>query len=188
MGPGRPVVPGVRAPPLLNTSEEHDLALLRLDGSVFRRITTGGAEDGAWSVRGDIAFSSYPRLYLLRKGSRTGREPMVRPPRPSDSPTWSPSGRTVAFVRDHGEDRQYVWLVRRDGTHARPFMRRPADAPTFSPDGRLLVYQRDDASLYVVPLTRRGKPRELVIGNGCLSSEPCITDFDWQPRAGGRRP
>jgi TolB protein len=61
------------------------------------------------------------------------------------SPAWSPSGRTIAFVRfsPTASFENDIWTVRRDGRGSRLLVREPgwAVSLSYSPNGRQLVYR-----------------------------------------------
>lgn len=78
-------------------------------------------------------------------------EPGAAPPRPltfgerSDgSPTFSPDGTRIAFVRAEGEISQ-IWILPLTGGEAYPLTttRHGADSPVWSPDGSRLLYRSD---------------------------------------------
>lgn len=62
--------------------------------------------------------------------------------------TWSPDGRSLAFIRTADEDAR-IWTAAADGTGARPITKPPRpwyDAdPSWSPDGRRVVFVRTTA-------------------------------------------
>jgi Tol biopolymer transport system component len=61
------------------------------------------------------------------------------------TPSWSPDGGRLAYVRlDNGHETSELWVVRRDGTklHGLAIVH-AADAPTWSPDGRWIAYAGD---------------------------------------------
>ena len=66
-------------------------------------------------------------------------------------PVWSPDGRSIAFVRhrfaenDEHDDDARVWIVRQDGSGARPVSTTPSSSryesdPVWSPDGREIAF------------------------------------------------
>jgi Tol biopolymer transport system component len=61
------------------------------------------------------------------------------------TPTWSPDGSALAYIRvDNGHETSELWVVRRDGTklHGLAIVH-AADAATWSPDGRWIAYAGD---------------------------------------------
>jgi Tol biopolymer transport system component len=163
------------------TAAQHDglgkrrsLYVLRPDGRGLRRLTTSDRSDvdAAWSSGGGlIAYSSGVLVPIPASGgdwgvdeaeidvlnSASGR---VRPltstvsPFVDASPTWSPDGRRIAFVRyDHYEEspENGVYVIGTDGQGLRriavfgsstneSFWPSPPTAIDWSPDGKLLAF------------------------------------------------
>ncbi len=78
---------------------------------------------------------------------------------PNDStPTYSPSGRLIAFSRNGG-----IWLIRANGTHPHRLARgeEPTN-PDFSPNGRRIVFDDYESLIYTVSV-RGGRVRSLKV-------------------------
>jgi TolB protein len=103
------------------TDPAHLVALyvMRADGTHVRRLTQRGTR-----IRGDHRFQDR-------------------------GPTWSPTGRRIAFERqDNSTGRHAIWTVRLDGTHYRRITPWQLDAaqPDWSPDGRWILLRSDEES------------------------------------------
>jgi Tol biopolymer transport system component len=122
-----------------------------------------------WSSRNRIAFVRRGTIYSTppRAGGRPRR--IAR----GTAPSWSPSGRSIAFARSGG-----IYVARADGTALRRAVRCPGcRTPAFSPSGRLLVYKENGL---VVARASDGKRLRTIIEDvrgGFDASEP-----SWQPR------
>jgi Tol biopolymer transport system component len=73
-------------------------------------------------------------------------------------PAWSPDGRTIAFVRQYFGGTSMIYLVRPDGTGARPLTR--GSSPSWSPAGTRLAFTLPD-SVYVIRADGSGRRRIL---------------------------
>ena len=137
------------------------------------RVTPGdvvarGGSSPDWSKRGRIAFVRRGTLYSVRPTGK-GLRKLTR----GRDPSWSPSGRQIAFARGRG-----IYVARADGTKARRVVRcTGCKTPAFSPDGKQMVY--DGGGLRVVRI-RDGKRLSTLVEDvrGAFDgSEP-----SWQPR------
>lgn len=111
------------------------------DGADVRRLTygVGYTTSPSWSPRGDrIAFVSQQsgRLQLMTvtpQGSELHQ--LTAGAANCEDPSWSPDGRHLAYSRQLGNRAAEIWVVRADGSGARPVVVRGADctAPAWSP-------------------------------------------------------
>ena len=117
---------------------------LRSDGSGGHAI--GAGDYPAYSQDGRLAFTLNGVWTANADGS--GRRHIV--PRFADyltyaSPTWSPDGDHVAYIRiDNGHETSELWVVRPDGAdlHGLSIVHF-ADMPAWSPDGKWIAYVGD---------------------------------------------
>jgi Tol biopolymer transport system component len=106
----------------------------------------------AWSGKnGAIAFSrsdseSGSGTSDIWIETRTGeqRRLTATPGVGETSPTFSPDGRSIAYVRQVDESGAGIWLMRSDGSDKRPLVQ--GGQPSFFPSGRSLVYTVYDGS------------------------------------------
>lgn len=162
--------------------------LASLDGTELRQVTPDWTGAPDWSSTGRIAFvRSYPSCPFGCANifvTRLGGTPRRLTHRGGISPSWSPRGTKLAFVRlarSHtGFDRSDVYLVRRDGSGLRRLTRRGGYAPAWSPDGRWIAFIRD-GDVYVVRTTGEGL-RRLVdeLGPDGYFLGPQVVSVDWQ--------
>jgi TolB protein len=175
-------------------AEAGAIFLASLDGTELRQVTPQytGAPD--WSSTGRIAFvRSNPRCTFGCPNvfvTRLGGTPRRLTYRGGLSPSWSPHGTKLAFVRTvrRGVDKdpRDVYLVRRDGSGLRRLTRRGGHSPAWSPDGRWIAFIRD-GDIYVVRTNGR-RLRRLVDELGPDETYflgPQVESVDWQalPRA-----
>ncbi len=133
-----------------------------IDGIRQARPALGAASDAVWSNQGVVAIVRSGAIWV---GSRN----RVRRVANATQPSWSPTGRAIAAVRDG-----WVVTIRlRDG-HVRRVVR--GTAPAFSPDGRLLAYLARNRQVMIAAAT--GGPRPRPIGRFRLRA----ISVDWQPR------
>jgi TolB protein len=167
--------------------------LASLDGTELRRVTPEWTGAPDWSSTGRIAFARFkPTCRLVCDNifvTRLGGTPRRLTHRGGYSPSWSPHGTKLAFVRSvrrgGDNDPRDVYLVRRDGSGLRRLTRRGGHSPAWSPDGRWIAFIRD-GDLYVVRTTG-GHLRRLVdeLGPNGYFLGPRVESLHWQavPRA-----
>ena len=155
-----------------------------LDGSDVRRLGPPKASLPDWSRRSAIAFERIRRtplrrpsyedrdLWLMRAGQTEVRRVTFRG---GSSPSWSPTGRRLAFVRGYN-----VYVIGADGRHLRQVTRRGGSRPAWSPDGRWIAYCREDEPEEEVPTSSLYRVRPDGTGRRRIRSEGCAPD--WQAR------
>lgn len=165
------VAPDSSRPP--DYSQPSAIFLASLEGTELSQVAPAGSSAPDWSTTGEIAFARSSDLYLVRLGGPPRRLTY----RGGSSPSWSPHGTKLAFVR--GAD---VYVIGRDGRGLRRVTRRGGDSPVWSPDGKRLAFLRS-GDIYVV--RSRGGGRRRVLDTPTRDSyDPRIDKvgaIDWQP-------
>jgi TolB protein len=131
---------------------------MNADGSNLQRLTHGPglADHAAWSPDGElIAFSRYVRskdAYAIFTMDPHGEDvrrlhSVTRAPYgvSSSSPSWSPDGSRIAFVRDENQNRlgdSHLYVIDPDGGDLRRVSEQggPYYDPTWSPHGRSIAF------------------------------------------------
>jgi TolB protein len=121
------------------------------DGSHKRRLTHSGQNwEPRWSPDGRrIAYvhagrSTRPKLWIMNANGR-GKRRLTSGPGADYAPRWSPDGQWIAFTHEtkpcSPDCRFDIWLIRPDGTGARPLTTNGGSAqPTWSPDGTQIAF------------------------------------------------
>ena len=156
-------------------SDSSGIYLASLDGTELSQVAPDGLGSPDWSSTGRIAFVRRADIWLTRLGGT----PRRLTHRGGYSPSWSPHGSKLAFVRGVG-GRDEVFLVGRDGDGLRRLTRRGGYGPSWSPDGRWIAFIRA-GNLFVVRTNGRGL-RRLVAGlrEPEFGEGPQVTSVDWQ--------
>jgi Tol biopolymer transport system component len=138
--------------------------LASLDGTELSQVTPEPTQHPDWSSRGQIAFtrSADPcpgppgcdDIYVTRLGGTERRLTY----RGGYSPSWSPHGKKLAFVRSVKDSRGEIFLVGRDGRGVRRLTYRGGYSPVWSPDGKWIAFTRN-GDLHVVRTNGRGLRR-----------------------------
>jgi Tol biopolymer transport system component len=144
---------------------EHGLSIINADGSGARSLTRDDAdyESPSWSPDGQsIVFASTPPrrsgradpnsgIYLMNADG-TGRRRLTPPSERFDSPTWSPGGDRIAFVRsrlDRSKLAIYtdIFVIDADGTDQRRLTHGTGmfRGAVWSPDGETIAFSTGPA-------------------------------------------
>jgi hypothetical protein len=155
---------------------KRNLFTVNADGSGLQQITRHGGQSPAWSSRGELAYSAGGKVWRMRPG---GSRAYVAT---GGRPDWSPSGRSVVYLR-----RGSVYRVPARGGRARRLVRGFALSAAFSPDGQAIAFGRVvdiGGSLFTARSSHGGRARrialggELPVGSTWLRWERPV----WQPR------
>jgi dipeptidyl aminopeptidase/acylaminoacyl peptidase len=149
--------------------------LAALDGTELQQVAPEGTGSPDWSSTGRIAFVRGGNIWLTRLGGSPRR--LTR--RGGASPSWSPHGSKLAFVRTV-RGREEVFVVGRDGDDLQRLTRRGGYGPSWSPDGRWIAFVRD-GSIFVVRTNGRGL-RRVVTGfrEPEFGEGQQVMSVDWQ--------
>ena len=137
---------------------DYDLYVMNADGTEITRLTHDAlAANPSWSPDGsEIAFGTsgsggVPARFLGRgfieiiSVDGSGVHALTDPPQGAEdsSPTWSPDGGMLAFVRLSDEDGSQIYTIHADGTGTTQLTSTPGlkSHPVWSPDGHAIVFQ-----------------------------------------------
>jgi TolB protein len=102
------------------------------------------------------------------------------------SPTWSPDGTQIAYVRvDNGHETSELWVVNDDGTHLHGLtIVHFAESPSWSPDGRWIAYAGDGG---LSEVRADGSARRLLLARDVTTPawSPDGAAIAFQEQAGG---
>jgi WD40 repeat protein len=111
------------------------------DGRMLAYGTTSAStwhsRDLAWSRDGSkLAYVGDANIEIMRTADPLHPRELKAS---ATSPSWSPSGRLIAFDRFNGRDTRGIYVSRVDGSHVRR-LSKWGHAPAWSPDGKLIAY------------------------------------------------
>ena len=166
-------------------------ALVRLtrDGRILERVSpsyeAGAGLSPDWSARGEVAYETPTGdpaearsggISVIRPGSGA---PRLLTSGADRSPSWSPDGKTVAFVRVLPDGETGIFRIGRDGRGER--LLGEGRSPVWSPDGKYVLFLRD------IGRTRQGlflmKPDATGVRRIGRASNPEVSWYNpaWQP-------
>jgi dipeptidyl aminopeptidase/acylaminoacyl peptidase len=159
--------------------------LAELDGSELGQVALDWSQTPDWSSRGEIAFGRYDDALCLPGCediwvTRVGGTPRRLTHRGGSSPSWSPHGMKLAFVRRDRHGRINIHLIGRDGRGLRRLTRRGGTHPAWSPDGKRVAYIWN-GDLFTIRASGKGA-RRLVDESGDANGGPAVESVDWQTR------
>jgi Tol biopolymer transport system component len=157
--------------------DENALFVTGLDGSGPVRLTSGAGYEADWSSRDRIVFDRGSDLYSISPdGTGLRRLTRVREQFSAQTPSWSPDGRRLAFMRFTPPERERppsVYTMRASGGGKR-YVAANGLWPTWSPDGRWIAFLRRQ-TIYVVRPDGSDLRRVRHIRG-------VVWDLAWQPR------
>lgn len=133
-----------------NGNGAYDIYTMDADGSnVVRRTNSGNFASGAWSPDGQKLAVSTEGLYsseiYLISADEDGSSP-IHLATDGRSPTWSPDGKSIAFVHISGDDGyDHISVMNADGTGLRPLTEIDPGGiygVAWSPDGQRLAFSK----------------------------------------------
>ncbi|MGH9363952.1 MAG: protein kinase domain-containing protein [Thermoanaerobaculia bacterium] len=142
------------------------------------RLTFDGTNDWPiWSPDGKrLVFASIRggpfNMYAKSADGSGAEERLLSSPQPQIPGSFSPDGRTLAFIELDPAAREDLWLLPLDGDRKpRPFLQTPfaEGAPALSPDGRWMAYESDESGryeVYVRPYPGPGGKWQISSGGG----------------------
>ena len=141
---------------------------LRLTFEAFDEIFPVWTPDGR-----RIAFGSRTGSIFWKSSDGTGqREEISRGQYTRYPGSFSPDGKTLAFVEFHPSTQGDIWLIPLDGNRqAQPFQNTEADewSPRFSPDGRWIAYASNETGrqeIYIRPIGSAGGRKRISTEGG----------------------
>jgi Tol biopolymer transport system component len=129
----------------VGTPSEHlDIYTMKADGSDLQGMgLTGLNGEPTWTPDGRKLLWLRPGGFEVANPDGTGRHTIRIRASEIKSPTFSPDGTRIAFVRSFAKGRKAIYVIRADGSHARRILTPSgglADKIDWSPDGSRIVF------------------------------------------------
>ena len=154
----------------------NDIWIYDIADGTSNRLTFEPGDEGfpQWTPDGRrIAFGTrIGRMFWKSSDGSGQREEFPAGEFPRFPSSFSPDGKTLAFVEGHPSTKSDIWLMPLDGDRKpQPFLNTDRDekAPKFSPDGRWLAYVSDEAGhdeIYIRPIGAEGARKRISTGGG----------------------
>ena len=182
-----------------NQAERVVLGLIDERGGLTRMTSSGLVSDSAiWTPDGrHVTFrfqGESGNHQIVNKSPDTGDEEVLLSSERRIHPlSWTPDGRTLAFLEEHPENLWDLWLWDADAPgEPRPFLTSPLreSGARFSPDGRWIAYASDESGryeVYVQPFGRVGPARQVSLDGGKLPIWSADGDELYFPTVDGRQ-
>jgi Tol biopolymer transport system component len=178
--------PGLSERPIIfsgtNNASGSDLWSVTLEDTVPVNLTSGDGTDVTPAVSRDgntIAFTTDgPPLGLFRMAiDGSGKIPLETADQFDWYPSWSPSGKQIAFERVTPDGEHEIWIMDADGTDAHLVIA-PGMQPSWSPKGLQLAYEGADCQIWLVNIDGTD-PRPL--RQGSCTSDTTYSQAAWSP-------
>jgi tricorn protease len=164
-----------RATKINITVPDDGLNRRRRQVSVANMVSSYGlspkGERALFAARGDIFTAPIERGAVVNLTNSSNAHDKL--------PSWSPDGRTIAFVSDRSGEEE-IWVVAHDGSSSAQQLtngsRAQKYAPFWSPDGKKLVFSDKDAKLFVLNVDTK-QVREIAAARNGL-----IFNYAWSPK------
>jgi Tol biopolymer transport system component len=166
---------------------KRQIYITRADGTGLRRITARGTSDlPAWSSRDEIAFVRSGNVWAVR-----GTAPRTKARRITSHggtrPTWSPSGRSLAFTRRTRPTRRakfkvsLLYRVSASGKRLKRLTRKVSLDPSWTPNGKRILFVRfGEAGRVIMSVDPAGR-RSRVVVRGFEGRAFNVAEPDQQP-------
>ncbi len=112
-----------------------------------------------------LAFSALGRIYVMPADGSAKPRRVTTDGDPEFHPSWSPDGKSLAFVRWTAKDAGHVWLAATDGTAPRR-LTTAADyytSPAFTPDGSAVIALRSPQAARLLTYMEFGNQRQATL-------------------------
>jgi serine/threonine-protein kinase len=168
---------GMRCVVLLNGATSQITLIDLVRGTPTRLTFEWDNENPIWTPNGSrVTFKSNRaggpfNLYWLSADGGGEPERLTTSDHEQVPFSWSPDGRTLAFVDTDTATGADIWVLSTDDKKARSFLKTPANesAPAFSPDGKWIAYQSNQsgkAEIYVQSFAPGGRRWQISSGGG----------------------
>jgi serine/threonine-protein kinase len=135
-------------------------------GSLQQLTFEGDVASPTWGPENGVITFSWakdgpPNLFSIRLGEANREQRIASSEYRQIAGSWSPDGRTLAYVESRPSTGRDIWLLAAGEGKAAPFMTTIFEetAPQFSPDGRTIAYVSNESGRSEVYVTRVDDPR-----------------------------